>query len=410
MRKWFILLIVLVGVNATGPLAVARVKLTTLPQRDRVVIHLDEGEATLVEEERVVPLNEGVNQVDFSWANTRIDPRTIVFRVVEPMPGQQAGDDQPAQQMSAEVLSVSYPPDEQALIWDVHASAAGAARVRISYLLGGVRESFHYRALADHAEQTLTLEQRLRVSNFAPEGYEEAMMTAGPGRRFQRSIAGGQTKELTVAEYGGVKIEKTYTADLAEHGYLDQQEKKLRVPMHYVLANDSDAGLGNAALPAGKVRIFQKEDPGDAASTVFLGEDRADHTPIDDRMRLFLGLAKDVVVRRRIERRDVDQASGPLKHERVTVRYEIENFKEEPVTLRVVETIDRLRREIPGLDEDHPAEWHIGEGTTFEGEPKAEASGHAQVVFEPKLPAREGDDAETIVRELELVFRNEWDK
>ncbi len=43
---------------------------------------MDNPNATLVEEERIVPLVKGVNQVDFSWANTQIDPNTIVFRVV----------------------------------------------------------------------------------------------------------------------------------------------------------------------------------------------------------------------------------------------------------------------------------------------------------------------------------------
>ncbi len=50
--------------------------------RERVEIQLDNPGATLVEEERIVPLVKGVNQVDFSWANTQIDPNTIVFRVI----------------------------------------------------------------------------------------------------------------------------------------------------------------------------------------------------------------------------------------------------------------------------------------------------------------------------------------
>ena len=62
--------------------ALARIKLITLPVRERVEIQLDNPNATLVEEERIVPLVRGVNQVDFSWANTQIDPGTIVFRVL----------------------------------------------------------------------------------------------------------------------------------------------------------------------------------------------------------------------------------------------------------------------------------------------------------------------------------------
>src|SRR5687768_2993623 len=67
--------------------ASARVKLITLPVRERVEIQLDNSSATLVEEERIVPLVKGENQVDFSWANTQIDPNTIVFRVIGPTAG-----------------------------------------------------------------------------------------------------------------------------------------------------------------------------------------------------------------------------------------------------------------------------------------------------------------------------------
>src|ERR1700742_382524 len=67
--------------------ALARVQLITLPVRERVEIQLDNANATLVEEERIVPLVKGDNQVDFSWANTQIDPNTIVFRVVGPAAG-----------------------------------------------------------------------------------------------------------------------------------------------------------------------------------------------------------------------------------------------------------------------------------------------------------------------------------
>src|SRR4051795_5896273 len=93
--------------------ASARVKLITLPVRERVEIQLDNPGATLVEEERIVPLVKGDNQVDFSWANTQIDPNTIVFREVGPAAGAA---------LDVNVISVSYPPNEAALVWAVSAS------------------------------------------------------------------------------------------------------------------------------------------------------------------------------------------------------------------------------------------------------------------------------------------------
>src|SRR5438128_8651286 len=103
--------------------AYARIKLITLPVRERVEIQLDHESATLVEEERIVPLVKGENQVDFSWANTQIDPNTIVFRVIGP-----AGE---KKELTVNVVSVSYPPNEAALVWTVGASDAGSARVRV---------------------------------------------------------------------------------------------------------------------------------------------------------------------------------------------------------------------------------------------------------------------------------------
>src|SRR6266513_5605250 len=101
------------------PAAQARIKLITLPVRERVEIQLDNPGATLVEEERIVPLVKGENQVDFSWANTQIDPNTIVFRVIAPV-----GE----KMLDVKVLSVSYPPNEAALIWSVGSSDSGSVR------------------------------------------------------------------------------------------------------------------------------------------------------------------------------------------------------------------------------------------------------------------------------------------
>src|ERR1700730_9703648 len=95
--------------------ALARIKLITLPVRQRVEIHLDNPNATLVEEERIVPLVKGVNQADFSWANTQIDPNTILFRVLPPAADAEKPAAEEAPPMDIKVLSVSYPPNENAL-------------------------------------------------------------------------------------------------------------------------------------------------------------------------------------------------------------------------------------------------------------------------------------------------------
>ena len=115
----FIALATFAMLSLSAPPLAARVKLITLPVRERVEIQLDNADATLVEEERIVPLVKGENQVDFSWANTQIDPNTIVFRVVG------AAE---KNHLDAKVISVSYPPNEASLVWTVAASESGSAR------------------------------------------------------------------------------------------------------------------------------------------------------------------------------------------------------------------------------------------------------------------------------------------
>ncbi len=60
------LLLVAIMFGLQGSHARAGVKLITLPARERVEIQLDNFNTTLVEEERIVPLAEGVNDVVFA--------------------------------------------------------------------------------------------------------------------------------------------------------------------------------------------------------------------------------------------------------------------------------------------------------------------------------------------------------
>lgn len=394
--------VLLVGFMLAPSPAEARIKLITLPVRERVEIQLDHESATLVEEERIVPLVAGTNQVDFSWANTQIDPSTIVFRVIQPAPGSEQD-----QEVEVNVLSVTYPPGENALVWQVASDASTSVAVRISYLLGGLTKSFNYRAIAEHDESTLTLSQYIRVKNFAGEGYDDTEIFAGLGDTFLKPIGVNETKQMLVERFEQIPVTKTYTADLHRFGWLDQSQYKLRVPMHYRIENVQEKGLGGAVLPAGKVRIFQKDSPDADATTAFLGEDFATHTPIGNHADLFLGVAQDIVVKRTVEARKDDRIAGNLHDRRVTLKYEIENFKDQPVTLNLAEQVESLRQEL-GLGSGQPAEWVIGDATNFDAGPVADETNQQQITYAVELPKRDGDDAEKVTRTLEIVFKNQW--
>ena len=174
--------------------------------------------------------------------------------------------------------------------------------------------------------------------------------------------------------------------------------------MHYVITNDAVSGLGQASLPYGKARIFQQDGHGGIA---FVGEDWGKFTPPDDEMALYLGLARDIVVKRTIDRNERNRIAGNLHDYEVTVKYEIENFKDTPVTLDIVESVRHLRAEIRG-DGSRDPEWQIGRDTTLQG-PDPEKSDANRLVFHLDLPAREAsEETRKQVHRLHLVLKNEW--
>ena len=86
--------------------AQGRIKMVALPERADTIIRLDNPNATLIEEERVLTLQGGLNKVDFSWKAVSIDPDSIRLAVL----------DHPD---NVKLLNVSYPPGEAALVWEI---------------------------------------------------------------------------------------------------------------------------------------------------------------------------------------------------------------------------------------------------------------------------------------------------
>jgi hypothetical protein len=118
--------------------------MVALPERARVVVSLSNPDATLVEEERVLTLQKGVNKVDFSWRGVNIDPSSIQVRML-------------SHPENVLMLNTSYPPNENALIWEISSPAAQEEKVRISYLLSGLSREVAYKAVAEPDEKSLTL-------------------------------------------------------------------------------------------------------------------------------------------------------------------------------------------------------------------------------------------------------------
>ncbi|MEZ5594635.1 MAG: hypothetical protein R3F53_29740 [Gammaproteobacteria bacterium] len=157
-------------------------------------------------------------------------------------------------------------------------------------------------------------------------------------------------------------------------------------------------------LAAGKARIFQQDGHG---SQAFLGEDWGRFTPPDDELSLYLGLAQDIVVRRTIDRNERTRLAGNAYRQDITVKYEIENFKDSPAILNIVEHPSLIRDQLIGHSSLEP-EWTLGSDTTL---PAADAdhSDYSKLLFKLELPAREGSgEARKLVHRLHIRYNNQW--
>ncbi|MHC4940844.1 MAG: hypothetical protein ACYTHK_18025 [Planctomycetota bacterium] len=385
-----------------GP-ALARIKMTALPQRERVEIQLDHGRYTLVEEERIVPLlasnnRRGNNFVDFSWSNTQIDKNSIQFR---PLAIRKGDGFRPIGNGEVAVINVAYPPNENALVWEIYAKGACAVKARVSYLIRNLDRSFSYRAQADKEETTLLLRKYMQLRNYSGEDFGEAGIWAGFGPHFNKPVGQQTDIKVLLEKFVRVPIKKTFSFDWYTHGRLDPDKPfASRILIHYVLQNSKSHGLGRYPLQPGKVRIFIDDGHGGEA---FLGEDWAGLTPIDDEMRLFLGEARDIVCTRKIARNVRHPVRGNRFHQELVIRYECQNFKKKAARLDIVEQLNRLCREYAG-DPRGDVEWELGAQTT-EGLRITYERGRATPILHVDL-APQGDQKQVFV--LHLTLKNIW--
>jgi hypothetical protein len=318
----------------------ARVKMVALPERARVVVSLSNPDATLLEEERLLTLQKGVNKVDFSWRGVNIDPNSIQVRML-------------SHAENVVVLNTSYPPNENALIWEISSPAAQEERVRISYLLSGLSREVAYRAVAEPNEKALTFRNYLRLRNESGEDLNNAEVSIGYGSDFKKSIENGEVLEMLSERIEGLPMRKVLTWDAAQQPWDPEYEKKtVGVPLSYVIKNDKDSKLGTHTLQPGKVRIFiktkeQAEKEGEKAGegVAFTGEDWAQLTPVDRELKLYIGQSRDVKVTQRKTKDDKtnirrNNANMIVLNDTDEIyKVEVENFKKTPVDLVIVEHI-----------------------------------------------------------------------
>ena len=148
--------------GATGP-ALAAVDLVTIPTREGTQLTIYNSEdITMVREHRLLTVKEGVNRIQFSWANTLIDPTSIEFRILE-------------NQDKVDLVDTTFPAGRNdALQWNIKSKMAGKIPVEIRYFTSGITWAADYVGIANEDETKLAVTGYVRVFNNSGELYDNA--------------------------------------------------------------------------------------------------------------------------------------------------------------------------------------------------------------------------------------------
>ncbi len=345
-RNLFLLLFVGIGPLAAAPACARNVDLSTVPQRDKVQLTIYNSEdLTLVRETRTVTFKKGINPLQFSWANTLIDPTSVELKFL-------------THPDKLDVLDTTYPHDKpQMLSWNVQSELDGEATIQITYFTSGITWTADYLLIADKDEKQLSIDGFVRVFNRSGEEYEDAQVRlvvgtlnlvekiaqlaqTPPAKTPQTESPRGLTESFTKALIdraekdgedkagggkGGELSEKQiikeglseyfiFTIDGTEtiaNGWskrmrsLEAKQAPVKVQYRYrpreygaqlvrlyLLANNKDSKLGASPLPNGAVRVF-RDNGRDGLS--FLTEQSIKYIPIGDKIELNLGPDPEVI-------------------------------------------------------------------------------------------------------------------
>ncbi|MBS1261177.1 MAG: hypothetical protein MAG453_00498 [Calditrichaeota bacterium] len=267
---------------------------------------------------------------------------------------------------TGEVISVRFPELPEGLIirptlrWRLDSGVSGTVESELNYLTRGLDWEASYVAVIGEDDKRLELSGWVQVTNESGADYENAklklmagdvrfaerrpqrpqfeadmMRAAGAAKQFEEkeffeyhlytlprrvSVLDRQVKQIRLIEPSATDVDKRYTFE-------PWRGNDVSVDLEFV--NSEPAGLG-MPLPAGLVRMYKQDEDG---SLQLIGEDRIDHTPRDERIRLSTGSAFDIVAERT---KTSTERIGPRAREE-SYEVELRNRKDEDVEVIVRE-------------------------------------------------------------------------
>ncbi len=264
------------------------------------------------------------------------------------------------------------------LVWLAESDKKQKSDCEVSYLTDGLNWHAEYVAVVDSDDKNLDLSGWVSIDNQSGATYKEASLklVAGDVHRVQErrpmpiagvmelsmakgaprfeeeaffeyhlytlsrpaTVADNEIKQLSLFPETSTPAKKVFTVEQQFYGRRTR-DGKLKVRVNLEFTNSKEQGLG-MPLPKGKLRVYKADSKG---ALQFIGEDLIDHTPKDEKVRVFLGEAFDITCERK--KTEVVDLGG--YHKRETYEVKLKNHKDEDIVVTVIESTPGHR------------EWHI---------------------------------------------------
>jgi len=329
--------------------AVAKIDLVTLTDRESVQTTIyNKADLTLVRDKRVLKFVKGMNYLQFSWANTKIDPTSLGLEIKN-------------ESDRIDVVDITYPPGTRDMgIWRIKADQACRVPLEITYFTSGISWKSYYIALLSEDQETCSLEGYVKVTNLSGEDYTNAQTRLVVGKinildkishlaslqypygrpehivaksemrniykkemrkldavqpmmAMQSAMAAPKSKEIQkqgLSEYFLYTIEGTETipngwtkrllsfkADRVKVNNIYKYEADRfgdNVVRFLTFTNTLKNNLGQTPLPGGEIKVFHSIDKN--GKLAFVGSDETKYIPVEKKAELNLGNTSNVKI------------------------------------------------------------------------------------------------------------------
>ncbi|MBU7017190.1 MAG: DUF4139 domain-containing protein [Theionarchaea archaeon] len=214
----------------------------------------------------------------------------------------------------------------------------------------------------------------LEEAKSAPSQFEEETFFEYHLYTLQRrtDIDNNQQKQVTLFEVSNVAVTKEYVFDSGSVYYYREREGYNKIKVMLALENTEKNNMG-IPLPKGKIRVYKKDSEGQLQ---FIGEDLIEHTPKDEKIRIYMGDAFDIVGEKK--QTEYDRISDRVVE--ITYQVSLRNHKNEEVTIAVIQ---RIWGDWKMLESSH--EWRKEDAWTAVWYVEVQEDGEATITYKIRI-------------------------